>query len=291
VSFAGALAATTQRATIGFAVVQTALHHPVRLAEQIAVLDHLAKGRLIVGLGRGSSYNIYDYQGFGIDHREAQARLEETEKILLAAWKGDAFEHHGQFWDLTVPRLRPVPYTKPHPPLIRAASGEASMLELARQGRPFLMNVQSMAVTRRRFALYREAMRGAGFGEERIAQNLGQCWVWRNIVVAETDAEAERLGLPAFQAMVASRAEMRDRIYRDTGLRIEVPQSDLPSARATVEHGFIHGSPDRVAAALAEIDSLGVGGVIASFRLGPMPHEIAARSLALFMREVAPRFR
>jgi alkanesulfonate monooxygenase SsuD/methylene tetrahydromethanopterin reductase-like flavin-dependent oxidoreductase (luciferase family) len=267
------------------------LHHPVRLAEQIAVLDHLAKGRLIVGLGRGSSYNIYDYQGFGIDHREAQARLEETEKILLAAWKGDAFEHHGQFWDLTVPRLRPVPYTKPHPPLIRAASGEASMLELARQGRPFLMNVQSMAVTRRRFALYREAMRGAGFGEERIAQNLGQCWVWRNIVVAETDAEAERLGLPAFQAMVASRAEMRDRIYRDTGLRIEVPQSDLPSARATVEHGFIHGSPDRVAAALAEIDSLGVGGVIASFRLGPMPHEIAARSLALFMREVAPRFR
>jgi alkanesulfonate monooxygenase SsuD/methylene tetrahydromethanopterin reductase-like flavin-dependent oxidoreductase (luciferase family) len=291
VSFAGALAATTRHAAIGFAVLQTALHHPVRLAEQLAILDHIAKGRLIVGLGRGSSYNIYDYQGFGIDHREAQARLEETEDILLAGWKGDAFEHHGRFWDLKVPMLRPVPYTKPHPPLIRAASGEASMLELARLGRPFLMNVQSMAVTRRRFALYREGMRDAGFGEERIAQCLGQCWVWRNIVVAETDTEAERIGLPAFRAMVASRAEMRDRIYRDTGLRIEVPQSDLPSARATVEHGFIHGSPDRVAAALEEIDAIGVGGVIASFRLGPMPHEIAARSISLFMHEVAPRFR
>ena len=54
--------------------------------------------------------------------------------------------------------LRPRPYTKPHPPLIRAASGEASMLELARQGRPFLMNVQSMETTRRRFELYLEAM-------------------------------------------------------------------------------------------------------------------------------------
>jgi alkanesulfonate monooxygenase SsuD/methylene tetrahydromethanopterin reductase-like flavin-dependent oxidoreductase (luciferase family) len=290
VSFAGALAASTRRAAIGFAVVQTALHHPVRLAEQIAVLDHIAKGRLIVGLGRGSSYNIYDYQGFGIDHREAQARLDETEEILLEGWKGEPFEHHGRFWDLKVPMLRPVPYTKPHPPLIRAASGEASMLELARQGRPFLMNVQPMAVTRRRFELYREAMRTAGYGEERIAQNLAQCWVWRNIVVAPTEAEAERAGLPAFQAMVASRAEMRNRIFRDTGLRIEVPESDLPSARASVEHGFIHGSPARVAEAVAEIDAIGVGGVIASFRLGPMPHEVAAQSLTLFMREVAPRF-
>ncbi|HEY1300763.1 MAG TPA: LLM class flavin-dependent oxidoreductase, partial [Stellaceae bacterium] len=217
VSFAGALAASTRRAAIGFAVVQTALHHPVRLAEQIAVLDHIAKGRLIVGLGRGSSYNIYDYQGFGIDHREAQARLDETEEILLEGWKGEPFEHHGRFWDLKVPMLRPVPYTKPHPPLIRAASGEASMLELARQGRPFLMNVQPMEVTRQRFELYRQAMRAAGYGEERIAHNLAQCWVWRNIVVAPTEAEAERAGLPAFQAMVASRAEMRNRIFRDTG--------------------------------------------------------------------------
>jgi hypothetical protein len=61
--------------------------------------------------------------------------------------------------------------------------------------------------------------------------------------------------------------------------RIAVPESDLPSARATVEHGFIRGSPARVAEAIAEIDKLGIGGVIASFRLGPMSHETAANSL------------
>ncbi len=291
IAFAGALAASTHRSKIGFAVLQMALHHPIRAAEQLAVLDNITKGRLVVGLGRGSSYNIYDYQGFGIDHHEAQARLDEAEEIMVEAWTRGSFEHHGRFWDLEVPMLRPRPYTKPHPTIVRAASGEASMLELAQQGRPFLMNVQPMAVTRRRFGLYREAMQAAGYDEDRIARNLDDCWVWRNIVVAETDAEAERVGLPAFRAMAASRAEMRNRIYRETGLRIEVPESDLPSARASVEHGFIHGSPATVATAIADIAELGVGGVIATFRLGPMPHAAAMNSLRLFMREVAPRFR
>ena len=291
ISFAGALATSTRHSKIGFAVVQTALHHPIRLAEQLAILDNITKGRLVVGLGRGSSYNIYDYLGFGIDHREAQARLEEAEEVILKAWTREAFEHHGTYWNLNVPMLRPRPYTKPHPPLIRAASGEASLLELARQGRPFLMNVQSMAVTRDRVAQYRKTMREAGFDEERIARNLEQCWVWRNVFVGNTDAEAESVGVPAFQAMVQSRAALRNRIYRETGMRIEVPQSDLPSARASVEHGFIHGSPGRVAEAVVEIAALGIGGVIASFRLGPLPHEAAAESLTLFMREVAPEFR
>lgn len=290
IGFAGALATSTRQAKIGFAVLQTALHHPIRLAEQLAVLDNITKGRLVVGLGRGSSYNIYDYQGFGIDHLEAQARLDETEEILVRAWTSASFEHHGRFWDLEVPMLRPRPFTKPHPPLVRAASGEASMVELARQGRPFLMNVQPLAVTRRRMALYRETMRQSGWSEDEIARNLEDCWVWRNVFVAETDAEAERVGVPVFAAMVAARAELRDRIYRETGMRIEVPQSDLPSARAGAEHGFIHGSPARVAAAIADIAELGVGGVIATFRLGPMAHETAANSLSLFMREVAPAF-
>ena len=83
ISFAAALATATRRSTIGFAVIQTSLHHPIRLAEQLALIDNLTKGRLIVGLGRGTAYNIYDYQGFGIDHREAEARLDEAETVIL----------------------------------------------------------------------------------------------------------------------------------------------------------------------------------------------------------------
>src|SRR5882724_8653357 len=132
IALAGALAASMRHAGLGFAVIQTALHHPVRLAEQMALLDHLLKGRLIVGLGRGSSYNIYDYQGFGLDHHEAQARLDEAEEIMVKAWSGEAFAHNGKFWQVDVPMLRPVPYTRPHPIVIRGSSGDASLVELAR---------------------------------------------------------------------------------------------------------------------------------------------------------------
>ena len=291
ISFAGALAIALKRSALGFAVLQTSLHHPIRLAEQIAVLDNLTKGRLIVGLGRGSSYNIYDYQGFGIDHHEAQARLDEAEHILIKAWTEGAFRHHGQFWQLDVPILRPRPYTKPHPPLIRGSSGDASLIELARQGKPFLMNVQSFETTRARVALYSRTMREAGYGDEAIAGNLAASAVWRNIFVAETDAEAERIALPAFETTTKARAEMRNRIYRETGLRIEVPQSDLPGARTGRGDGVIHGSPATVAEDIAALDRLGIGGIIAVFRFGPLSHDMATQNLSLFMREVAPQFR
>ena len=288
---AGALAIALKRSALGFAVLQTSLHHPIRLAEQLAVLDNLTKGKLIVGLGRGSSYNIYDYQGFGIDHHEAQARLDEAEAIIVRAWTEGPFRHHGNFWQLDVPILRPRPYTRPHPPLIRGSSGEASLIELARQGKPFLMNVQSFETTRARVALYSRMMREAGYDDAAIAGNLAASWVWRNIFVADTDAEAERVALPAFDTMTKARAEMRNRIYADTGMRIEVPQSDLPGTRSGRGDGVIHGSPATVAEDIAALDRLGIGGVIAVFRMGPMPHEVATRNLELFMREVAPQFR
>jgi alkanesulfonate monooxygenase SsuD/methylene tetrahydromethanopterin reductase-like flavin-dependent oxidoreductase (luciferase family) len=109
--------------------------------------------------------------------------------------------------------------------------------------------------------------------------------------VAETDAEAERIALPAFETTTKARAEMRNRIYRETGLRIEVPQNDLPGARTGRGDGVIYGSPARVAEDVAALDRLGIGGIIAVFRFGPLSHETATQSLSLFMREVAPQFR
>ncbi|HXC27099.1 MAG TPA: LLM class flavin-dependent oxidoreductase, partial [Stellaceae bacterium] len=227
---AGALAASMQHAGLGFAVIQTALHHPVRLAEQMALLDHLTHGRLIVGLGRGSSFNIYDYQGFGIDHHEAQARLDEAEAIMLKAWTEEQFDHNGRFWQVRVPMLRPRPYTKPYPPVIRGSSTDGSLVELARQGKPWMMNVQSLETTARRVELYRQTMRDAGYGDAAIAANLKDSWVWRNFYVAESDEEAARVGIPAFETMTQTRAEMRNR-YAAMGQRIDVPRHDLPGSR------------------------------------------------------------
>jgi alkanesulfonate monooxygenase SsuD/methylene tetrahydromethanopterin reductase-like flavin-dependent oxidoreductase (luciferase family) len=134
-------------------------------------------------------------------------------------------------------------------------------------------------------------MRDSGYNEAAVAANLAASWVWRNVFVAATDAEATRIGVAAFETMTRARAELRNRIFSETGMRIEVPHSDLPGARTARGDGLIHGSPATVAEDFAALDQLGIGGVIASFRLGPMPHEVAADSLRLFMAEVAPRFR
>jgi alkanesulfonate monooxygenase SsuD/methylene tetrahydromethanopterin reductase-like flavin-dependent oxidoreductase (luciferase family) len=293
VTFAAALATATTRARIGFAVAQMSLHHPIRFAEQMAVIDHLSKGRLIVGLGRGTAYNIYDFQGYGIDHTEAQERFEEAEAIMFEAWKGENFEHHGRFFDLKLPALRPTPFTKPHPYVIRAAATEHGMLDIARRGRPFMMNVQSNAVTAQRMDLYRQTLRTVGMDEAAIARNVEECWVWRNVFVADSDTEAERIAVPAFETMQARRTEMRNQVYREQGVSIQpmpVPGS-APAARTVVEHSLVYGSPATVAEKLAPIAATGVGGLIMQFRLGPMSYNDTAHSLTLFRDAVMPALR
>jgi alkanesulfonate monooxygenase SsuD/methylene tetrahydromethanopterin reductase-like flavin-dependent oxidoreductase (luciferase family) len=288
VSFAAALATATTRAKIGFAVAQMALHHPIRFAEQMAVIDQLTKGRLIVGLGRGTAYNIYDYQGFGIDHTEAQARFEEAEAIMFEAWEGKPVEHHGRFFDVKLPALRPAPFTQPRPYVIRAAATEHGMLDIANRGRPFMMNVQSNEVTAQRMALYRGGLREAGLDDAAIARTVDECWVWRNVYVAETDAEAERVAKPAFEAMHEFRVEMRNRVYSEQGksiLPMPVAGAVAPP-HAQVEHALVCGSPATVVEKLSAVAKTGVGGLIMQFRLGPMSYEQTAESLTLFRDKV-----
>ena len=292
VSFAAALAVATTQIKIGFAVAQMSLHHPVRLAEQMSIIDNLSKGRLIVGLGRGTAYNIYDYRGFGINPEEAHERLLESEEIMTKIWSTENFEHHGKYWDIWLPMLRPRPYTTPHPFMIRACSGEASMLDMARQGRPFLMNVQTDEVTKHRMDLYRQTMRQAGFDDEAVADAVDNTWVWRNIFIAETDAEAKQVGIPLFEAQREHRPRMRNRIAAERGESMvkKVETGAAPAARNVVEHSLIYGSPTTVAEKLATIDQIGVGGLILQFRVGPTPYDVTEHSIRLFMDKVAPEF-
>ena len=84
--FAAAVAMKTHRVILGLGVVEMALHHPVRLAIQTALLDNLSHGRLVVGTGRGSNFNSFEYVGFGTTVAEGQERLPEAENLLVKAW-------------------------------------------------------------------------------------------------------------------------------------------------------------------------------------------------------------
>jgi alkanesulfonate monooxygenase SsuD/methylene tetrahydromethanopterin reductase-like flavin-dependent oxidoreductase (luciferase family) len=286
-TFAAAIAARTRHITIGFAVAQMALHHPIRLAEQVALIDNISRGRILLGLGRGTAYNFYEYRGYGIAPDEAQGRLLEAEDILIKSWTTENYQHQGKYWQLQLPVLRPRVYQKPHPPMIRACSGLESTLEMAREGRPFLMNLQSDAITRQRLDLYRQTMAAAGYNDEYIAQTVARCWAWRNVVVADTDAEAEAIGVPAFRSM---RQYLNDNRRRFNTSSEQTPLPGAAAARDTLEHGLVYGSPTTVCERLAPLQESGIGGLILHFRLGPMPWDATENSIKLFAQKVAPEF-
>ena len=88
VVFAAAVAQRTKNVTIGFAVVEMALHHPVRLAAQVSLLDHLSKGRMMLGTGKGSAFNEYEYIGFGVPMSDAADSILESEEIICRHGQG-----------------------------------------------------------------------------------------------------------------------------------------------------------------------------------------------------------
>ena len=289
-TFAAAIAARTTKIKIGFAVAQMALHHPIRFAEQIALVDNISKGRMVVGVGRGTAYNFYEFRGFGIDPNEARDMLLEVEDILVKSWTTNNYKHDGKYWQLELPVLRPQVFQKPHPPMIRACSGLESTLEMAREGRPFMMNVQSDETTVKRLRQYQTTMSEAGHSDETVAQSMADSWVWRNIFVADTDAEAEKLGIPYFREMRAYLQTNRDKMNTTAELQAQATGA-VGAARNSLEHGVIVGSPETVSERLQAVNDSGVGGVIIHFRLGAMPYHLNSHSMKLFAEQLMPNFK
>src|ERR1700756_5283618 len=136
--FAAALAMKPSRIRIGFAVVQTPFHHPVRLAVQLALLDNLSRGRIDVGVGRGTIYNEYEFVGHGLRSDDSRERMEEAIDIIGRLWCSGSVTYNGKYFQVQVPQLRPRPVQRPHLPLWRGVISPASFSECGRLGVPIL---------------------------------------------------------------------------------------------------------------------------------------------------------
>lgn len=110
-----AVAARTTRMRIGSMVYLLPFHHPIRLIEEIAMLDHLSGGRLEVGVGRGISPP--EHEMWGLDAELARERSEESLQILLAGMTSDSLTFEGRFWNFRDVPIHMRPLQKPHPPL------------------------------------------------------------------------------------------------------------------------------------------------------------------------------
>src|SRR5262245_19160974 len=191
IPFASAVAARTSRIRLGFAVIQLALRHPIRLATQLALLDNLCGGRLDVGVGHGTNYNEYEFVGYGLRSDDSRERMAETLEVMVRAWTESPLVHEGKFYQLSLPDLRPRPRQRPHPPIWRAVSSAGSVRECGRLGAPIMTARIPLARVPERMALYETGLAESGLDPAAQRRLREQAAVWRFVHVAESQAQAE----------------------------------------------------------------------------------------------------
>ena len=122
---AAAILSVTTRLRVGTGVLLAPFNHPIRLAEDVAVLDQLSGGRFILGLGTGWRHR--EFASFGLDPRRRLATLDETVSILRRAWQGERFDHDGTVYSFQDVLVRPRPYTPGGPAIWLGGSGPRAL--------------------------------------------------------------------------------------------------------------------------------------------------------------------
>ena len=299
IPFASVVAARTSRIRIGFAVIQLALRHPIRLAIELALLDNLSNGRLDVGVGHGTNYNEYEFVGYGLRSDDSRERMEETLDVMLRAWTETPLVHHGKFYQLRLPELRPRPFQRPHPPIWRGVSSAGSVRECGRLGAPIMMARIPLPRVPERLALYE-----AGLDESRLdastrARRREDAAVWRFVHVAESQAQAEdELAAALIETrrhMVHARATHNPSDFHVPDSRVNPWNDPLVSheagARYSLETASLYGTAGRVAEQVAELRDVGTRHVLCQMSVGYLPHARIVDSMQRFGAEVMPRFR
>ncbi|HLQ35942.1 MAG TPA: LLM class flavin-dependent oxidoreductase [Chloroflexota bacterium] len=276
-----ALAQRTSGVRLGTSVVLLPLHHPVQVAEELAMVDLLSNGRLELGIGRG--FVAHDYEVMGVDYAEAQERLFESLEVILKAWSGEPFTHEGKYFHLSNLEVWPVPEQRPHPPIWMAASNSPASFEHAGAHGYKLLTIgyiKPIAALAELTCIYRDAYAAAGWPK---APAIGTHY---HTVVAEDRAEARRIAEAGIAEHVRLNRESRSLAKFDAA-----PPSEPISIERLVDEGrLIAGDPDDCARTLKRFaDEIGCTETHCLFQFGNIPFPVAQRSMELFAAEVMPR--
>jgi alkanesulfonate monooxygenase SsuD/methylene tetrahydromethanopterin reductase-like flavin-dependent oxidoreductase (luciferase family) len=273
--FLASIAQRTQRLRFGPLVYLLPLYHPLRLAEEIAMLDHLSQGRLEVGIGRGRS--PIELMLYGQDVDEAQSVYEETLAVIRLAFKEERLTHKGKHFEFSDVPIELRPRQLPHPPFWYGVGTPDSAEEYGRRGfnAVTLAKAEPAALLARRFY---EAS-GRGGWQDRL---MGIC---RFIVVGESDNEAEALAARAYPMWHRSFFEL---FYRYGQKPVQT--SWAPSFAEMQASGLAFaGAPATVANTLrAQLELVDANYLVGQFVFGDMSLEESLKSVALFAERVMP---
>ena len=282
--FLAAVAARTHRIHFGPLVYLLPLYEPMRLAEEICMLDQLSGGRLEVGVGRGVS--PFELAYFNVNFLESRAMFDEALQILVAALRNRKVSFQGKYYRYADAPLELAPKQKPNPPLWYGASTPSAIAYSARHG----MNVVTggpNAILKASFDAYRsmrEASRNSD-GDLNPQVEAPKFGGIRHCFVAKTDAEALEIARPAYRQYYANIVKL----WRDFGTVPTIFTDDVD--RAIHGDAAIVGSPATVREKVAAYaEQSGCNYLVLSFAWGSLTHEQYRHSLDLFASEVLPHF-
>jgi alkanesulfonate monooxygenase SsuD/methylene tetrahydromethanopterin reductase-like flavin-dependent oxidoreductase (luciferase family) len=289
------IAGRTRRITLGTAVIVLPWHDPVRVAEEIALLDVLSNGRCVFGFGRGAA--SVEYSGFRVPMEEARPRFVEAARIVLKALTQEVFDWDGEFFKIPPTSIRPRPISHPERRFYASSVSPESAEIMAKLGFGLLVIMQNewpkAAEDIRR---YRDITVGVGHAPRPPI-------ISTNVSVAESRSEARERAVQ----YLARKFDSIDRHYKFSdghlgsvkgyefygGMAKTYSKMQDPGYRQKATEFYVKiqvvGTPDDCLQQIGELQRLtGLDHLVVEFGYGGMPHEEAQLNMRLFAERVMP---
>jgi alkanesulfonate monooxygenase SsuD/methylene tetrahydromethanopterin reductase-like flavin-dependent oxidoreductase (luciferase family) len=271
--------------------------NPLRVAEEIAMLDLMSGGRVDSGFVRGIGW---EYFGHSINPVKSRARFNEAHDLIIKAWTSEEmFVWYGDNYEYRYVNIWPKPLQKPHPPVYIPGAGSTETMKFCAEHKYTYMSVYTpVRIVRRWFDGYRQAAADLGYTPEpeKIAFSVP-------IYVADTDQKAHEEAGPAVDWLYQRGLKVTGEMFTPPGY---MSPGSLRGVLSSGRHGFaasyediltngqaVVGSPAAVAERLGQLHSElgGFGQIIGLFTIGPATHKQVMRSAELFASEVIPALR
>jgi alkanesulfonate monooxygenase SsuD/methylene tetrahydromethanopterin reductase-like flavin-dependent oxidoreductase (luciferase family) len=282
----GAIAARTRRVAIGQDVMLLPFANPVRLAEDLAVLDNLSNGRMLVGAGMG--YVPSEFAAMGVDRRRRARRMDEALDVLRLAFTEEEFDHDGDEFVLRGVRVRPRPVQPGGPPLFVAAMGEPGARRAARLGAHLLPQGDRRAV----LDPWRDALTETGIDPATRRVGIARPFIVNDDPAAASAGDGAALarvaaGAPApHESMLVYEAWLRE-LAPDDRMKTQLVEGDADGTLIP-QDAFV-GPAEACVAEIRRMHAVyGVTDVIVAGYTGSQPAEVVDANLHRLAHEVLP---
>ena len=293
ITIASSIATRTKRMRVGTAVYVLPLNNPLRIAEEVATVDHISEGRLELGIGRSGFPRAYDM--YGIPYDDSRERFRETLEVLEEAWKGESFSYKGKVYQFNNVTVTPKPYQSPHPPIRIAATRRETFPLLGQQGRPIFVGLRGMDISELRGCIqeYRKAWEEAG--------HPGNGDVSLRIPVYAADTQQKAMDEP-WESIKLYFGRMGN-LYRESAGIAGIDSTELRQGRAErlasltyetiLETKVAFGSAESLVERFAMLkEELGLNCVVGEFNAGGLiPADRVLNSLKIVTHKVLPAFK